>query len=68
MKPQKNQYTFRVSGTVEQYMENAFSEEEAKRQLGALLLQKDGVSPQSPEYQKLLSAYTTERLRMVYVR
>jgi len=68
MSKQKNQYTFRVIGSHLQFMEVAFSENEAKRAVAESLLVKEGIDPNAPDFSAKVEECMDARLKLVQVR
>lgn len=61
---QKTQFTFRIEGSYRQLIENAFSEEEARRQLAHRLLEEEGREINEASISEISSA----KLRLVNMR
>jgi|GEM_PF-5654866 len=68
MKSQKLQYTFRVIDSHLQFMEVAFSENEARKSVAETLLLREGFDPNSPDFLIKTEEYMTSKLKLVYIR
>lgn len=68
MKNQKLQYTFRVIDSHLQFMEVAFSENEARKAIAESLLIREGLDPKGPAFSNKTEEYMTSKLKLVYVR
>ena len=61
---QKTQFTFRIEGSYRQLIENAFTEEEARRQLAHRLLEEEGLEISESS----ISEISDTKLRLVNMR
>ena len=68
MKKQKTQYTLRVIDSHLQFMEVAYSEEEARKAVAKILLKNEGIAPDDPSFSAKMEEYMTSKLKLVYTR
>ncbi|MDX2302173.1 MAG: hypothetical protein NW226_05200 [Microscillaceae bacterium] len=62
------QYTLRVLNSYQQFIEMAYSEEQARKQVALILLGKEGIHPNHPQFEAMLKDCMQERLKLVYIR
>lgn len=68
MKIQKNQYTFRVIDSHLQFMEVAFSENEARKTVAQTLLVREGMDANAPDFSTKTEECMVARLKLVQIR
>ena len=65
---QRLQYTIRILNSHKQFIEMAYDEDEARRNVAQMMLLQDGFKPGSDGFEEKLMTYMRERLRLVYIR